>query len=260
MNWAFKRQFLYFFVFILLTGGIVFLFLRSYLNVKPTCNDKKQNGDELGIDCGGSCLLLCSFEAQDLSLVWSRAFEVVPGRYNAVAYLENSNKDSAVYKIKYKFRFSDENNVFIGKREGETFIPPRGKFVVFEPAVDLGNSIPVFTTFEFTEKPVWIKVPTEKINQLNILFSDLSLEGEESKPKFSANVFNDSFFTIPDINFIAILYNDKENAISASSTYIPKFKGKEKININFTWPKPFLSKTIKREIIPMYNVFNIELK
>ena len=71
----------------------------------------------------------------EVSVIWTRAFKVISGRYNAVAYLENHNKNAAIYRIKYKFRFSDKDNIYIGKREGETFIPSSGKFAIFEAKI-----------------------------------------------------------------------------------------------------------------------------
>ncbi|MDQ3245090.1 MAG: hypothetical protein M3P22_01990 [bacterium] len=224
------------------------------------CNDGKQNGTETGVDCGGSCILKCAFEIEKITKLWSRSFEVVPGRYNAVAYLENNNQDSVVNKIAYKFRFADKDNLYIGKREGSTFIPPGGKFAVFEPAVDLGSSVPVYTTFEFTESPVWLKMPNDKMDQLKIFVTDINLQNEDSEPKLFATIKNNSFFIIPEISIIAILYDDLGNAISASRTYVDPLFAEESKNIIFTWPQPFLKKVISKEIIPMYNVFLTKIK
>jgi hypothetical protein len=261
MTWALRRQLIYISILVLFFGGLGFWISYPYINKPPTCIDGKQNGTETGVDCGGNCPLACSFEVDQISVIWSRAFRVVPGRYNAVAYLENHNKDTAIYKIKYKFRFADKDNVYLGKREGETYIPPRGKFAIFEPAIDMGNSVPVFTTFEFTETPVWIKVPEEKVNQLNNVFvSDIRLEDEDTSPKLFAKIENDSLFMIPDVKPVAILYDNLGNAIAVSSTYIELLKGKESKNISFTWPELFPYKVITKEIIPMYDIFGVKLK
>src|SRR3989344_1070411 len=164
MTWAFKRQIFY--IAILFLVILVFGFLIAYprLNKAPTCSDGRKNGTETGIDCGGICARACMMQVDAISVLWTRAFKVVPGRYNAVAYLENHNKNVAIDKISYRFRFADKNNIYIGKREGTTTVPPSGKFAVFAPAIDIGNSIPVYVTFQFTSEPVWLAVPQEKIN------------------------------------------------------------------------------------------------
>ncbi len=260
MTWAFKRQVLDILALILIVVAFGFLIVSNSLNKAPSCVDKKQNGTETGIDCGGSCAKACLSQVDEVSVLWARAFRVVPGRYNAVAYLENHNKNVAVNKISYRFRFADSNNIYIGKRDGSTFIPPSGKFAVFEPAIDVGNSIPVYTTFEFTQVPQWVTISQEKIRQLEVLVSNIALADEEVSPRLSAQIKNNSLFIIPKMNVIAILYDKNRNAVSTSSTYLENLSSEETRDINFTWPEPFLGGIITKEIIPMYNIFSVKLK
>ena len=260
MTWAFKRKFFYLAIVIVFIGALSFLVIYPYFNKAPTCTDGKQNGGETGIDCGGSCVLACTAQVDQISILWSRAFQVVPGRYNAVAYLENHNENTAVYKISYRFRFADKDNIYIGKREGETYVPPKGKFAVFEPAIDMGNSVPVYTTFEFTETPIWVSVSKEEISQLKVFVSDIKLENETTEPKLSALVKNYSLLRIPEVSFVVILYDALGNAVSASHTYLDVLQGEESTNINFTWREPIPTPIVVKEIIPMFNIFLVKLK
>ena len=241
---------------------VVFGFLIIYpsLSRAPSCADNKQNGDEVGVDCGGSCSNACSGQVDAVSVLWARAFKVIPSRYNAVAYLENHNKNNAIEKINYKFRFADSNNVYIGKREGSTFIPPAGRFAIFEPGIDIGNSIPVYTTFEFVGMPKWLQVSEQKIQQLQVVVSDINLVDEASSPKLSATIKNNSLFYIPELNVIALLYDGSGNVVSASRTYLDQLRAEETANINFTWPEPITEKVVTKEIIPVYNIFKVELR
>jgi hypothetical protein len=260
MTWAFKRQVFYIVVLILFFALMGFLVSYPYLNRAPTCSDLKQNGDETGVDCGGSCALACLAETDELSILWARSFRVVPGRYNAVAYVENQNPDLAVDKISYRFRFADKDNIYIGRREGETFIPPGGAFAIFEPAIDVGNSIPVYTTFEFTENPTWIRVSEDKIDQLKVSAGDIVLENETTMPHLSATINNNSLFIIPELGVVAILYDASHNAVSVSRTYIDVLNAGESRQVNFTWPEPIPKEVVFREIIPMYNIFLTKLR
>jgi hypothetical protein len=259
MTWSGQRQLFYVAIIALFFLSLGFLIGYPYFNKPPTCNDRRQNGDETGPDCGGSCPLACASQVSAISVLWSRAFEVIPGRYNAVAYLVNHNKNAAVENISYRFRFADKDNLYIGKREGVAFVPPGGKFAIFEPAVDTGSSIPVYTTFEFTEIPVWKQVSQEKIDQLKVLVSDITLIGQATSPHLSATISNNSLFTIPNVNAVAILYDATGNAVSVSSTYLSQLQGGQSQNVNFTWPQPFTSTVIAEEIIPMYNIFSVKL-
>ena len=260
MTWAAQRQIFYIFILVVILLALGSLIGYPFFNDPPSCQDNKQNGNETGVDCGGSCVRACLSQVDQISVIWARAFRVVPGRYNAVAYLENHNTNTVVSKIKYRFRFADANNIYIGKREGETTVPAGGHFAVFETAVDIGNSIPTYTTFEFTETPLWVTVPKEKIDQLRIAVSDIKLENTDTSPILSAIVKNNSLLIISEIDVVVILYDEKENAISASRTYLEKLSGQEKAEIRFTWPEPIPGKVVTKEIIPIFDIFSVKLK
>ncbi len=260
MTWAIKRQLFYIAVLIVFFGGTAYLLIHPQLNKEPTCSDRKQNGDELGVDCGGACTRACIAQVDDVSVLWSRAFRVVPGRYNVVAYLSNHNKNIAVNKINYRFRFADKNNIYIGKREGSTIIPPSGNFAIFESGVDTGNSIPVYVTFEFTEAPKWTYVEEEKIDQVKILVSNIELTGEDKSPKLTATVRNRSLFTVPNVDVVAILYDSSGNSISSSRTFLDVLGPEELAQVTFTWPEAFTKKVVRTEIIPMFNIFSARLQ
>ena len=259
MTWALKRQIFYITILVLFFSIFGFLIIYPNLNKAPTCTDNKQNGDETGVDCGGSCPKACVYQVDQVSILWARAFRVVPGRYNAVAYLTNHNQNEAIENITYRFRFADANNVYVGKREGSTFVPSGGNFAVFEPAIDIGSSVPVYVSFEFTEEPVWLQVSPEKINQLKVLVSNIQLLDEKTSPRLSATVKNSSLFTIPKVDVVAILYDARGNAISTSRTYFDQLAPLQNADVNFTWPEPLPGDVVEKEIIPMFDIFSAKL-
>lgn len=120
-KWALKRKSFYF--AIVVVGFLVWFFVSILprFRVAPTCFDGLQNGNESGIDCGGSCSRYCDAIAVPLVFKWARSFEVVPGRYNALAIVENQNSGAGVMSIPYEFKLYDENNIFITRRT-ETII------------------------------------------------------------------------------------------------------------------------------------------
>lgn len=260
MTWATRRQLFYLGILLALFLGLLFLVLYPYFNKPPTCFDNKQNGMETGVDCGGMCSLACINQVDPIATLWARSFRVVPGRYNAVAYLENHNKSTAVERIAYKFRFADKDNTYIGKREGVTYVPPASKFAVFAPGIDVGNSVPVYTTFEFSEVPTWRQVDQSKIDQLKMDISNIQLENESTSPHLSAVIKNNSLFDVPEITIIAVLYDASHNALSVSSTYVEDLGGGEVKNLNFTWPEPIPGTVVTKEIFPLYNIFQVKLK
>lgn len=260
MNWALKRQIFYIIFLVLFFGGFGYLVIYPSLIKDPTCTDNVQNGNEKGIDCGGFCAKACIDDVQSLSVLWARSFKVVHGRYNAVAYFTNHNKNVGIQKINYKFRFADERNVYLGKREGSTFIPPSGNFAVFEPGIDVGNYVPTYTTFEFTQTPLWLQISEEKINQLKVAVSNIELKDENTNPKLSATIKNNSLFIIPSLSVVVILYDALNNAVSASRTHVTELSQLQSADINFTWQEPFSTPVVSKEVIPMYDFFSVRLK
>ncbi len=260
MTWSQKRQISYVVFLVAVVSLFVFLIISPSFNKPPSCVDTRQNGDETGMDCGGSCPNACASQVDHLSVIWARAFKVVPSRYNAVAYIVNHNKNVAIQKINYRFRFADANNVYIGKREGSTYILPGGNFAVFEPAIDIGHSIPVYTTFEFTQTENWLQVTQNKIDQLKVQVSNIDLVDPDTSPHLSATIKNNSLFTIPNVGIVAILYDNLGNAISASRTYVSELGPLGTHDLTFTWPEPISAKVVAKEIIPMYDIFSVKLK
>jgi hypothetical protein len=120
--------------------------------------------------------------------------------------------------------------------------------------------VPIYTTFEFTQTPEWIQVSKEKLDQLKVSVSNITLKDEGTSPVLSAIVKNNSLFTIPEMDVVAILYDENHNAVSVSRTYLDQLAGEETKDITFTWREPFSAKVIAKEIIPMYNVLLSKLK
>ena len=137
-SWRSTQQLKYFsfvlgIALIIASIGLIFIFNRP-----GTCSDGKQNNGELGVDCGGSCARLCSFEVSELVTHWARSFPVREDRYDAVAFLENPNFNAGVKKLAYTFKLYDAKNVLTGSREGNTYVNPGEKFVIYENGIEAG--------------------------------------------------------------------------------------------------------------------------
>ena len=86
---------------------------------------------------------------------------------------------------------------------------------------------PFIHLFEFTETPIWNNISGDELNQLKVLVSDIKLENQDTSPHLSATIKNNSLFTIPEVSIVAILYDEKGNAVSASRTYLDVLAGKK---------------------------------
>jgi hypothetical protein len=256
MSWASNRQIKYFSGFVASIAIVVFIIISPILFKKPTCIDNKKNGNETGIDCGGSCSLMCKEDIIAPVVVWSRAFPVVGNIHNLVAYVENRNKSSAVFSASYEFRIYDQNNKLLGRREGKTFIPPNQQFAVFESRFDAGQGKIKTVTFEFLEPIVWVK-KSPTLQTLPIRVNNISLDNNKDTPTLSAVLNNDSIYDLPEFDVVAILYDMDHNAINASKTHKEKLFSNNKMPIIFTWPETLSEIPITEDILIQINPFAV---
>jgi hypothetical protein len=257
LSWGSKRKLTYLAIFsiILIIGAM--LLLWPYFNRPPTCFDGKQNGDESGVDCGGSCAKVCSFEAYQLVTLWSRAFPVTDGVYNLMAYVENQNRESGVSRINYEFRAYDQNNVFLGRKEGSTFVGSNDRTAIFESGFEVGNREPYRVDFQFTSVPVWTRINREQRNALAIDVQDRVLSNISTSPKLEATVINNTLIDITNLDVYVILYDESDNVINVSKTFIPRLIKNSRSSIVFTWPRPLVKNPSRIDILPQVNIFEL---
>lgn len=256
MSWATKKKLKYASGFILIIILIVFAFTYKIIFKKPTCFDKKQNGVETGIDCGGACSLMCKEDVSSPVVLWSRAFHVVENNYNLVAVVENRNKNSGVVSASYEFLVYDSNNILLGRREGKTFIPPNQQFAVFESRFNAGESSIKSVTFRFVPPLAWVKkAPT--LQSLPIKVKDIVFNDDVDTPNLSAKIVNESIYNIPEFDVIAILYDADHNAINASKTHKGGLGSNNTSSVIFTWPEVLSALPATKDVLILINPFSV---
>ncbi|MEZ4103586.1 MAG: hypothetical protein R3B55_03505 [Candidatus Paceibacterota bacterium] len=257
LTWSSKRKLTYLSIVLFVLAVMALIVVWPYFNREPTCFDRKQNGDESGIDCGGSCLMACSAQSYQLVTLWSRAFPVDNGIYNLMAYVENQNREAGIAKINYEFRVYDENNIFLGRREGSTFITSNDRSAIFEAGIDAGNRVPSRVDFTFTNVPAWIKINREQRNALSVSVEDKVISNVFDSPKVTANVVNKTLLEIKDLDVFLILYDENDNVINVSKTFVRNLPKNSKLPIVFTWPEPLAKNPSRVDIFPQVNIFEL---
>lgn len=254
MSWASRRKIQYILGLLFFIVLVVLAFAYPSLTKKPTCFDNKQNGDEKGIDCGGSCNLFCSADVADPTILWSRAFHVVGNNYNLIALVENQNKNAAISSISYEFKVYDTNNLLIGRKVGTTYIPPNKQLAVFESRFDSGQSQVKSVTFNFLPPFVWTKKePT--LDTLPIRVDNIIKGNDINNPSLSARINNDSVYNLPAFDVVTIIYDANHNAINASKTHKDGLQSNANTSVYFTWPEAFSGEFVTQDIFTQINPF-----
>lgn len=235
-SWATKRRFIYGGVSISILTLLILSIFWFTLYKKPSCSDGKKNGDETGIDCGGSCNKLCTTDALKPVVLWSKIFNISGDVYSAVAYIENPNVSSKNPKAHYVFKIFDDQNKLILTKEGDTSIPKNKKIAVFETGIVIKNAKPKTVDFEFTAFSSWEK-DNKKSDGVSLNYGTLT--STSTTPKISGFIYNESTEKIEKAELAVIIFDGKENAVAASRTFIDNLVPKSSQDFVFTWPKKF---------------------
>lgn len=254
-KWAEKRKKRILIILgILLFIGLVFA-VFSFQNTEPTCFDGIQNGQESGIDCGGDCQKVCRDEVRNIVVWWERPFKVSHGVYNAVAFFDNQNLESGIQEVNYEFRLYNQDNVLVSEpRVGTTFVEANKRSAVFESGIETGDEDAYTAFFKISSVQNWEK--TDRSYSYNFFkVGEPVLSSQDTTPKLSAPVENISFYNLTEIPVVVILYNQEDNAIAASQTFIDSIGQGETKKVYYSWPEPFGDTVSRVEVIPRIDPF-----
>lgn len=252
--WAFWRRvqygtgYLTFFGFIF--TGVYFI----YFYQSPTCFDRMQNGQEIGVDCGGACTRICAFTVKPPTVVWAKSFEVIKGQYNAVGYVENKNIGAGTPAIGYSFKLYDETGL-ITERTGTTVLPPDSTYPVFEGRITTNGRVPTKTTLELTPSDLWYP---SNFGREQFKTVDLALIEAGTRPKLNVKMENTELVEAKNVEVVATIFDAGGNALTASQTFVDIFSPRSQKDLVFTWPYP-IAKTIRSCTVPTDVVIAIDL-
>jgi len=220
----------------------------KYFNKPPSCFDGKQNQDELGIDCGGTCALLCPEQSRDPLISFQRLYEANRGVYTALAMLENPNQGVFARKVSYSFKVYDVNNVLLQEVTGSTFIPPAREFPVFASPIVTNNRVAVKETFAITDSSIaweqgaWVEPALDVAN-----VNRSQVNGRE---RVEADIVNHEVYPIKNLQVVAVVYDEDGNASEASATVLDYVSPQDTGHISFAWSKAFDFLVSKIDVIP----------
>ncbi len=250
-SWSSRRKLLYGGTIMLVILGIVFFIIFSFFYKPPTCSDGKKNGNETGIDCGGSCIKLCQSAFLPPQIFWGggKLEKIAPHLYNISSYIVNPNTDVAALNVPYKFSVYDASGVLILDKNSFVSIPASRNILAFESAIDVKERIPSKVTFEFTGSPEWFK-SSDKLSGLAII--DKKYIEADGSSSLEVTLENRSLLPYNDLDVYVVLYDNQENAIGFSKTKIDEIKpngGREVAP--FTWPSVRDGKVSTIEVMPV---------
>ncbi|MDE1925236.1 MAG: hypothetical protein KGH79_03585 [Patescibacteria group bacterium] len=234
LSWSGRRQILYTSVGAVIVFILLMVIYEAFFTAAPSCFDNKQDGTETGVDCGGSCSLVCPDAAKDPVVLWARAFDTGGNYYTAAAYVENSNLGAGAKQVKYSFQLFDAANSLVIERDGVADIPPVQTVPVIEPNINAGNRVVTHALFAFTDDPstiAWRTIPASQVPVLQVTQQNLSTDGS----RLSATITNNTLTDAKNVTVAAVLFDANGVARAASKSLIDVPR-QSSAPVVFTWP------------------------
>lgn len=242
--WARNRKMAIVLGILAIIGLIVVASYYLFLYKEPTCTDGIKNGLEDGVDCGGTCKLVCPFSTSMPQVLWSRAFEISDGVYNITGIIENPNFDVKTNAV-YLFQIYNDEGILIEEIFGDVEIYPNERKALFEPAVNTGFQNVGMVFLKIVDVPVWTK-SEQKTNPL-VIKSRL-LEDADTLPKLEVVISNTGIKAERDVVVTVVLSDAEGNVKQTSRTYLEYVERDSDASVFYTWPAPFEAEIVKIDV------------
>lgn len=246
-SWAGKRRAAIIGIISLILLSTLLIFGFSIFYETPTCFDRKQNQNELGVDCGGSCTTLCAFQVEDAPVVtFVRALAPQSGRVDIVAQIENRNDDAQAVKAPFHLDVYDVNRNLITQTTIEVDLPPKTSVPIYVADVAPRGST-ASQAFLVAGDITWTKAETLPV--LPTVSEVLVMEGEA--PRVTATLVNPLARAVYNTKLVAIVRDASGNVIAGSQTIVPTLPPQGTAPIIFTWNVPFSAPSPRVDIYPV---------
>jgi len=235
MTWRLRHQLIYLGVFALIFVSI-FLVFNYIFAPAPSCFDGRQNQDEAGVDCGGARCPACITETpKNVTVLWTRLFQIRTGTYEAAALVENPNIMLGARSIPYLIKFVDADGLVIATRRGETYALPQSRFLIYESGVVSALRKPTRVALEL-QPFVWEAASKQEL-PIRII------KGEQSfgldRPRYLVSLKNESINAVSNIDVAAVVLDASGNALGVSASHLDAIGDSATQDVTFIWPFAF---------------------
>jgi len=251
MSWAGRRRILIITAIAVFLGAFISVAFVSVLYQSPSCNDSKQNQGESGVDCGGPCKRVCTFQVQEPTVQFVSVLKNIGDRKDVVAYIDNANAHASVIDAPYTIELYGSNAATVAKYSGTVSLPPHSTVPIFIPNIYSGTKkiVNAFITFD-TASMQWFK--SDKTPTV-LPVSNIQVVGTTS-PRVTATVTNPKGTALINVKIIIAVFDATNNVVTASQTIAPNIPAEGSSQIGFMWNLPFKNPPAKEEVWPILPV------
>lgn len=234
MNPRIVKQFLYFLLYLVIFGSIVFLIYIWLVQPKSTCFDNRKNQGETGVDCGGSCQsceikTLKPLEAQKIN------FSQVQNKTVITAEIINPNQNFGADSLTYTIDFYNKDGAKIDSLSNASFIYATEIKAIFDVDEKVNFSEIYRASINFSDIH-WVS--KENFKQPLVELQNQKLINE--KPlKLEGVVINQNNFSV-NLKLIGFIYDRYGIQINSSKTEIENVNAKEQKDFQIIFPSDVL--------------------
>jgi hypothetical protein len=252
MSWASRRQFIVISLLAAIAIAVIASVAIAIFYETPTCSDKKQNQDEAGIDCGGSCARVCTADSLAPQVTFARPVSPLQGRTDVIAYVVNPNAEAAVNDARFTIELYGNDGIVIAKKEGTVDLGPGDTVPVFMPNLYTGNLIATraFLTFD-PASLVYVKYQDRRIIPR---YNDDAHVVSGSAPRITASFSNPSAMMLRNIPVVATVFDADGSAIAATQTLLTELPPQGNAQVIFVWNEPFAAPPARVDIAPLVSL------
>jgi len=226
--------------------GIIVLIILIFLVInrpKANCFDGKQNGDETGIDCGGSCVVCAVKNAKNLEIITQPIALDVGSDFIAIsAKVRNSNTGYGV-KFNYQINFLDSFGQIKNTVKDKSFIYPSStKFLVI-PKLEMKKTDFFRMELIFDENSFeWFassKTSKDLFSVYDIQAQFLEDAKNPGYMKVTGKINNKMSNNFPSIDLTILVYSKTGELLNAAETELNNLLGNSTQQFEYTWMTSF---------------------
>jgi len=233
---------------LVIVGGVLFASLYR----APSCSDKKQNQNETGIDCGGSCAYLCTAQVTAPVVLFALPLPTRTGRTDFVALIENKNVDAAAKKVPYKISLYTAAQSLIREIQGTIDLPPHTSVPLYVPNIDSAGQVARVFLEVAPASPRWFTMTQATDTRVMPSVTNKPLAGADSPtPRVEAVLTNSSVSPMSNVRAIVLVHGTSGNVIAASETVLPTIPAHGQATAIFTWNEAFSGTPLSIEVLPI---------
>lgn len=235
MSIRFAKQVIYGAFYVVLIVLIVWDGYSFFARPAASCFDGIKNEGELGIDCGGPCVKVCTASTQPISVVGVNAFVSGAGHDTFLAKIDNPNLNYAAQSFDYDFNVYDTSGTLIQSYPGQSFL--YGGQVEYLTLVNqpVASSVVSAALAIPTATMSWVATSTLGTAP-DFAVTGLTTEIGSTTAIAAGQLTNDDTATFTDVLIVGVFKDANGNPIGASQTELDSITPNQTEDFSVSYP------------------------